>query len=187
MKKFHLATFAQEAKSMDDETLLAVVAIGLALLYTSPSAQSTIVGLLSPLLGPGFLGGGGTVQPPVQPPPVQPPIAQPPIAQPPIVPIDPGVQPPPPPTTAGYPRGTGSANDPIIAMPMEELAAQVRSSLAYWGRDDDDYWITHEDHAGQFSNGLFYAGHNAYWFDRMDPNNVDGSSDPNRAGLPAPF
>jgi hypothetical protein len=96
------------------------------------------------------------------------------------------VQPPTVSTQLTQPGDGRSELTPIIAMPLSNLPAQVRASLAYYGRTDDEYWIDHEDHAGQFSNGLWYAGHNAYWFARMDPNN-DGSADPFLAGQPAPF
>lgn len=84
------------------------------------------------------------------------------------------------------PTGDGSSEArPIIAMPLSDLAAQVRGSALCYGRTDDTYWIEHANHAGQFSNGLWYSGWNAYWYARMAPNDT-GSADPYLAGRPAP-
>lgn len=146
---------------MDDATLTVVVGLGVLLYYLydmTPTGQTINVGVL-----------GENIQ--------QPPVPSP--------PSPPSPLPPQPPSSAPVSGDGSSESNPIMAMPISDLVGQVTRSLAYWGRGDVDYWVSHEDHAGQFSNGLWYVGHNAYWFDRMDPNN-EGSSDPYRAGQPAP-
>jgi len=82
--------------------------------------------------------------------------------------------------------GTGTFTDPIIAMSGVggQIATDVRASLAHFNRNDDPYWIEKESTPAQFSNGLWFLGHNRYWEARMDPANT-GSADPNLGTLPA--
>jgi hypothetical protein len=99
-------------------------------------------------------------------------------------------------TGAGEPVGPaagelGSQTNPIIAMSADPaaIATSVRLSLQSYGigfnPSVDEYWIGHADHVGQFSNGKWYLGWNAYWHARANPSNT-GSADPNLAGEPSP-
>jgi hypothetical protein len=96
------------------------------------------------------------------------------------------------PPVTGPPAGDpGSQTNPIIAMSADPaaIAASVRLSLQSYGigynPSVDEYWVSHADHAGQFSNGKWYLGWNAYWHARANPTNT-GSADPNLAGEPSP-
>jgi hypothetical protein len=82
--------------------------------------------------------------------------------------------------------GTGTQADPIIAMSADpaQIHADVRASLLAVNRIDDAYWVEKAGTPAQFSNGLWFLGHNAYWEARMDPRNP-GSADPALGWLPA--
>lgn len=92
----------------------------------------------------------------------------------------------------GPPAGDpGSQTNPIIAMSADPaaIAASVRLSLQSYGigfnPSVDQYWIDHASSVGQFSNGKWYLGWNAYWHARADPANT-GSADPNLGDQPSP-
>jgi hypothetical protein len=115
-------------------------------------------------------------------------IAQQPSVGPPTAPVTgPGGGPP-----VGPPPGDpGSQTNPIIAMSADPaaIAASVRLSLQSYGigynPSVDQYWVDHASSVGQFSNGKWYLGWNAYWHARANPSNT-GSADPNLADLPSP-
>jgi hypothetical protein len=83
----------------------------------------------------------------------------------------------------------GSQTNPIIAMSIDPaaIAASVRASLQFFGMGfgpADQYWIDKASVPGQFSNGKWYQGWNAYWEARADPHNT-GSADPNLGSQPS--
>jgi hypothetical protein len=82
--------------------------------------------------------------------------------------------------------GTGTLHDPIVAMSadLEQIRRDVRASLAHFNRTDDPYWLEKASAPAEFSNHLWYLGHNRYWETAMQPDDT-GSRNPLDGGRPA--
>ncbi len=100
-----------------------------------------------------------------------------------------GGSPAPPPGSGPAAGDPGSQTNPIIAMSKDPgaIATAVRASLQFYGigpGPTDQYWIDKASVPGQFSNGKWYQGWNAYWEARANPHNT-GSADPNLGSQPS--
>jgi len=89
--------------------------------------------------------------------------------------------------------GTGTAADPILTSPMDPAYLAPAITASYRGVNgaaipipECEYWIRHTDHAGQYSDGKFRGGWNAYQEERLRIGN-DGSADVRLADQRARF
>lgn len=101
----------------------------------------------------------------------------------------------PEPTPMPTPTGSGtSASDPRVTSSLDPayLTAAILASYAgtHGGAvepaSDFDYWFGLASHPGQYSDGIWRIGWNAYWEARMEPTNT-GSASPALGDQPARY
>jgi len=67
--------------------------------------------------------------------------------------------------------GPGSRNEPLIPMSDDpaQMESAIKASLYYFNRKDFSYWFNAVNHPGQYGDGRWVIGWNAYMEQRMAP------------------